>query len=124
MPRTRHRRRREITRVPRTGAALPEHDRGAAPEGLATRRQLRALGLSPGGHDPVAVLRCRACAYQPGQSCIHPTRAWLYSVALARPKGVPTLAQEEALDRAMAARSTCPQCRCRYYFCLQAAVLH
>ncbi|MFI2471524.1 hypothetical protein ACH475_35000 [Streptomyces globisporus] len=41
------------------------------------RRQLRALGLRPGGHDPVAVLRCRSCAYRPGQACIHPTRAWL-----------------------------------------------
>jgi hypothetical protein len=31
----------------------------------------------------------------------HPTRAWLYSVELARPKRVPMLAQAEALDRAM-----------------------
>ncbi|WP_302185548.1 hypothetical protein [Streptomyces sp. AC555_RSS877] len=69
-------------------------------------------------------MRCKYCAYRPDQSCNHPTRAWLYSVELARPKRVPTLAQEEALDRAMAARSTCPTCRRRYYFCLQAAVLH
>ncbi|MEU5824883.1 hypothetical protein [Streptomyces sp. NPDC047803] len=29
-----------------------------------------------------------------------------------------TLAQELALDRAMAARQTCGQCKRRYYFCL------
>ncbi|MFI6359535.1 RRQRL motif-containing zinc-binding protein [Streptomyces sp. NPDC050743] len=76
--------------------------------GLATRRQLRALGLSPGGHDPVARLICRG-----GQRW-----AWLYRVDLAAPKRTPTLAQEMALDRAMAARQTCPECRRRYYACL------
>ncbi|WP_281403934.1 RRQRL motif-containing zinc-binding protein [Streptomyces paradoxus] len=121
MTRPRKRRRREVKRVPRSAGTLPEYDRNAAPEGLVTRRQLRALNLSPGGHGPVAVLRCTACSYRPDQACIHPTRAWLYSVELARPKRTPTLAQEEALDRAMAARSTCPQCRRRYYSCLQAA---
>ncbi|MGW2425562.1 RRQRL motif-containing zinc-binding protein [Streptomyces sp. NPDC001709] len=104
--------------MPRTDATLPEHDRGAVPEGLVTRRQLRELGLSPGGHDPVAVLRCKQCIYRPDQSCTHPTRAWLYSVDLARPKRTPTFAQEQALDRAMAARQTCPRCHRRYYFCL------
>ncbi|MFD8902672.1 RRQRL motif-containing zinc-binding protein [Streptomyces ardesiacus] len=118
MPCPRKKRRREVIRVPRSDATLPEFDRRACPEGLVTRRQLRELGLSPGGHAPVAVLRCKACAYRPDQACIHPTRAWLYSVELARPKRVATLAQEEALDRAMAARSTCPECRRRYYFCL------
>ncbi|MFC4506135.1 MULTISPECIES: RRQRL motif-containing zinc-binding protein [Streptomyces] len=78
------------------------------PGGLATRRQLRTLGLSPGGHDPVARLICRG-----GNRW-----AWLYRVDLAVPKRTPTLAQEEALDRAMAARQTCPECRNRYYGCL------
>ncbi|CAL9673376.1 RRQRL motif-containing zinc-binding protein [Streptomyces sp. enrichment culture] len=85
--------------------------RGKAPtpkEGLATRRQLRAMGLSPGGHDPVARLICRG-----GNRW-----AWLYRVDLAVPKRTPTLAQELALDRAMAARQTCPTCRRRYYACL------
>ncbi|MFJ5779901.1 RRQRL motif-containing zinc-binding protein [Streptomyces sp. NPDC093094] len=104
--------------MPRTDATLPEHDRGAVPDSLVTRRQLRDRGLSPGGHGPVAVLRCKRCSYRPDQACTHPTRAWLYSLQFARPKRIPTLAQEEALDRAMAARSTCPQCQRRYYFCL------
>ncbi len=117
-------RRREVKRVPRTDASLPEYDPGAHPEGLLTRRQLRDEGLSPGGHDPVGILRCKACAYRPQWSCVHPTRAWLWRRDLARPKRTPTLAQEWALDRAMAARQTCPRCGRRYYFCLQAAVLH
>ncbi|WP_455753263.1 RRQRL motif-containing zinc-binding protein [Streptomyces coeruleorubidus] len=56
--------------------------------------------------------------YRPRWAYIHPTRAWLYSVHLARPKRTPTLAQERALDHAMAARQTCSRCRRRYYFCL------
>ncbi|MFF8917760.1 RRQRL motif-containing zinc-binding protein [Streptomyces sp. NPDC015032] len=93
---------------------MPRHARHAGR--LVTRRQLRERGLSPGGHGPVAVLRCKGCSYRPGKARIHLTRAWLYSLDFARPKRVPTLAQEAALDRAMAARSTCPQCRRRYYF--------
>ncbi|MEU9796408.1 RRQRL motif-containing zinc-binding protein [Streptomyces sparsogenes] len=119
MPRPRKKgRRREVKKVPRSTATLPEYDRRTCPEGLITRRQLRDKGLSPGGHGPVAVLRCKACSYRPDQSCNHPTRGWLYDVTLARPKRTPTLAQEWALDRAMAARQTCPQCGRRYYFCL------
>ncbi|MDX3637019.1 MULTISPECIES: RRQRL motif-containing zinc-binding protein [Streptomyces] len=120
MPRARkQRRRRETKRVPRSEALLPEHDRGAIPEGLATRRQLRDMGLSPGDNDgPVAILRCKWCSYRPHLSCNHPTRGFLLRIDLAKPKRIPTLAQERALDQAMAARSTCPRCRRRYYFCL------
>ena len=42
-------------------AIIDTFDWQASPDGLATRRQLRVLGLRPGGHDPVAQLRCRAC---------------------------------------------------------------
>ncbi|WP_246213067.1 RRQRL motif-containing zinc-binding protein [Streptomyces abyssomicinicus] len=79
-----------------------------APAGYATRRQLCAMGLRPGGQEPVARIECRQ-----GRRF-----AWLYRIDLARPKRVPTLAQEAALDRAMAARTTCPRCRRRYYHCL------
>ncbi|MFF3531385.1 RRQRL motif-containing zinc-binding protein [Streptomyces rubiginosohelvolus] len=104
MPRTR-KRRRETLRVPRSAALLPEYDRGTVPEGLVTRRVLRDMGLSPGDNDgPVAILRCRRCATRPNWSCRHPTRGFLLRVDLARPKRVPTLGQELALDRAMAAR--------------------
>ncbi len=114
------RRRREVTRIPRDQAALPEYDRGTTvPEGLVTRRTLREMGLSPGRNQgPVAILRCKLCATRPNWSCRHPTRGYLLRIDLAVPKRVPTLAQEYALDRAMAARTTCPRCRRRYDVCL------
>ncbi|MGW1412119.1 RRQRL motif-containing zinc-binding protein [Streptomyces sp. NPDC002403] len=119
MPRTRTTRRRTAARVPRSTAALPEYDRGAVPAGLVTRRDLRARNLSPGhNRGPVAILRCKLCATRPDWSCRHPTRGFPLRIDLAVPKRVPTLAQEWALDRAMAARTTCPQCRRRYEFCL------
>ncbi|MFE9700565.1 RRQRL motif-containing zinc-binding protein [Streptomyces sp. NPDC006270] len=118
MPRTR-KQRREVVRVPRGETALPEYDRGAVPEGLVTRRALRDMGLSPGNNrGPVAILRCRLCSTRPNWSCRHPTRGYLLRVDLAKPKRIPTLAQELALDRAMAARSTCSRCSRRYYYCL------
>lgn len=73
MARTRRKRRRQTIRVPRSSAALPEYDRGAVPGGLLTRRQLRDQQLSPGGHDPVAVLRCKACSYRSDQACTPPS---------------------------------------------------
>ncbi|CCK32928.1 hypothetical protein BN159_p50 (plasmid) [Streptomyces davaonensis JCM 4913] len=83
---------------------------GPIPEtGLATRRQLRALGLSPGGQEAIAALTWHGGL----------RTAWFYRIELAVPKRVPTLAQEAALDKAMAARQTCPKCRRRYFHCLR-----
>ncbi|WP_105973638.1 RRQRL motif-containing zinc-binding protein [Streptomyces geranii] len=120
MPRPRKKRRpREKKQVPRNRALLPEYDRGAVPEGLATRRQLRDMGLSPGSNrGTVAIVRCKWCSYRPWLSCNHPTRGFLLRVDLAKPKRIPTLAQEWALDRAMAARQTCGECGRRFYSCL------
>ncbi|MFD5588965.1 RRQRL motif-containing zinc-binding protein [Streptomyces sp. NPDC127063] len=88
---------------------VSEYDAGACPGHLLTRRQLREHGVSPGGHGPVGMLRCKRCRTRPQWICTHPSRAWLYDVCLARPKRVPTLAQEWALDRAMAARADLPR---------------
>ncbi|WP_435862621.1 RRQRL motif-containing zinc-binding protein [Streptomyces luteogriseus] len=72
------------------------------------------MRLRPGGQEPVARITCR-----------HGQRfAYLYRVDLAKPIRPMTLAKELALDKAMAARQTCPKCRRRYHACLQAAVLH
>ncbi|MFF9593864.1 RRQRL motif-containing zinc-binding protein [Streptomyces sp. NPDC014646] len=75
---------------------------------LATRRQLRDMGLRPGGQEPVARIECRR-----GQRF-----AWLYRIDKALPKIPMTLAKEAALDKAMAARTTCPRCSRRYHYCL------
>jgi hypothetical protein len=81
-----------------------------APRGLLTRRQLRAAGLAPGGHDPVAQILWR---HYDGIR-----RAWLYDQAAAVPKRQPTAAQLEAVGKALAARKTCPTCGVQQPYCL------
>ncbi|MEV2255894.1 RRQRL motif-containing zinc-binding protein [Streptomyces sp. NPDC050147] len=79
-----------------------------APQGLATRRQLRERRLRPGGQEPVAAIECRG-----GKR-----KAWLYEIDKARPIRPMTFAKEVALDRAMAKRQTCPSCFRRYHRCI------
>ncbi|MBB5870580.1 hypothetical protein F4553_003959 [Allocatelliglobosispora scoriae] len=81
---------------------LPTFPYLCAPEGLATRRQLRSAGLSPGGHDPVAQLMWRHRTTQ--------RVAYLYDTALARPKRTATPRQLDAITAALTARRTCPTC--------------
>jgi hypothetical protein len=83
---------------------LPDGTRG-----LATRRQLTALGLRPGGQDVQAQILWRQ-----GKRV-----AYLYAVALAKPKRTPTPAQLGALERAMKARRTCPRCLRDIGYCLR-----
>lgn len=80
-----------------------------APAGYATRRQLRAAGLRPGGQEIAAQVLWRG---------VGGTRAaYLYRVDLARPKRTATPAQLVAVDKALAARRTCPTCgELRGYF--------
>ena len=80
-----------------------------APEGYATRRQLAALGLRPGGQQPRAEVRW-------GRG--HQRFAYLYLVASAKPKRPPTPAQRAALAKAMAARRTCTTCGRDAGYCL------
>ncbi|WP_370424331.1 RRQRL motif-containing zinc-binding protein (plasmid) [Streptomyces sp. QH1-20] len=82
--------------------------RQAGHTNLATRRQLREMGLRPGGHEPVARIECRG-----GKRW-----AWLYEIDKAKPIRPMTVAKEAALDKAMAKRQTCPSCSRRYYHCL------
>jgi hypothetical protein len=82
-------------------AGLPTCWWNRAPAGLATRRQLRELGLAPGGYPPVAALRRRPGGY------LH---AWLYRMDRAVLKRVATPAVWDALAAAMTARRTCPTC--------------
>ncbi|MFB8036631.1 RRQRL motif-containing zinc-binding protein [Streptomyces sp. NPDC056004] len=81
----------------------------AGRENLATRRELREMGLRPGGQEPAARIECRG-----GKRF-----AWLYRIDLAKPKVPMTLAKEAALDKAMAARQTCPgPCGRRFFHCI------
>lgn len=77
------------------------------PEGLATRRQLAAAGLRPGGQPIAAQILWHSHRYRPPGGI---RVAYLYDTAHARPKRKPTPAQQAALARAMSARRTCPRC--------------
>ena len=80
-----------------------------APDGYATRRQLRAQGLAPGGQPVAAQVLWR------GVGGVR--AAYLYRVDLARPKRTATPAQLAAVDKALAARRTCSTCgRERWYY--------
>jgi hypothetical protein len=85
-------------------ASLPVYRWRLAPDGLATRRQLRALGLRPGGQDVAAQVE------RPRRRR-GPLLAYLYSIEQAKPVRPMTPAKRAALAKANAARRTCPQCR-------------
>ncbi len=85
-------------------SALPVYRWRCAPEGLATRRQLRALGLRPGGQDVAAELQ------RPRRRGRPPLAAYLYRIDRARPVRPMTPARWAALAKANAARRLCPAC--------------
>ncbi|MGW1804342.1 RRQRL motif-containing zinc-binding protein [Streptomyces sp. NPDC002078] len=89
-----------------TGAryGVPTYPWRLAPDGLATRRQLRARGLRPGGQ-PVA-----AQILRPRHRC-GPLVAYLYRLDKAKPVRPMTEAKRRALECALRARRICPQCR-------------
>lgn len=77
-----------------------------APDGMATRRQLRAKGLRPGGQ-PVAAQIMRSSRRRKSGYAV----AYLYRIDLAAPVRPMTAAKWAALAAAMLARRTCPVCR-------------
>ncbi|MCF1645499.1 RRQRL motif-containing zinc-binding protein [Streptomyces indiaensis] len=84
--------------------AVPVYRWRLAPDGLATRRQLRALGSRPGGQDVAAQLE------RPRRRR-EPLVAYLYRVEHAKPVRPMTPAKRAALAKANAARRICPKCR-------------
>ncbi|MFC8655619.1 RRQRL motif-containing zinc-binding protein [Streptomyces parvus] len=92
-------------------ATLPVYRWHLAPDGLATRRQLRALGLRPGGQDVAAQLE-RPRRWR------GPLVAYLYRVERARPVRPMTPGRAAALAAAMRARRTCPNCRTDVGYCI------
>ncbi|MDT9684326.1 RRQRL motif-containing zinc-binding protein [Streptomyces sp. TRM76323] len=92
-------------------AAIPVYSWRLAPDGLATRRQLRARGLRPGGQ-PVAAQLERSRRRR------GPLVAYLYRLDLAKPVRPMTPGRAVALARAMAARRTCPECRRDAGYCI------
>ncbi|PAM97535.1 hypothetical protein CJI59_33880 [Streptomyces sp. Alain-F2R5] len=85
-------------------ATIPVYRWRLAPDGLATRRQLRALGLRPGGQDAAAQVE-RPRRHR------KPLVAYLYLIERAKPIRPMTPAKRAALAKANAARRICPECR-------------
>ncbi|MEV7500664.1 RRQRL motif-containing zinc-binding protein [Streptomyces sp. NPDC093018] len=83
--------------------ALPVYRWRLAPDGYATRRQLRAQGLRPGGQSVAAQLE------RPRRRR-GPLVAYLYRVDLAKPVRPMTEARWAALAKANRARRMCPAC--------------
>jgi hypothetical protein len=88
-----------------TRHGVPTYPPRLAPDGLATRRQLRAEGLRPGGQDIAAQVMWNSRRW--GRLMA----AHLYRVDLALPVRPMTPAKQCALDAANTARRTCPACR-------------
>jgi hypothetical protein len=91
-----------------TRYGLPTYPYRWAPKNLLTVRQLRAIGLRPGGQQPAAQILWRRGLRV----------AYLYDTALALPKRQPTPAQLAALANAMRARRTCPACGQEKAYCI------
>jgi hypothetical protein len=85
-------------------AALPVYRWRLAPDGYATYRQLRALGLRPGGQGVAAQVE------RPRRRR-GPLVAYLYRIDRAKPVRAMTPAKWAALAKANAARRACPECR-------------
>ncbi|MFB7966504.1 RRQRL motif-containing zinc-binding protein [Streptomyces rubiginosohelvolus] len=92
-------------------ATLPVYPWHLAPDGLATRRQLRALGLRPGGQEVAAQVE------RPRRRR-GPLVAYLYRIDRAMPVRPMTPARAAALAVAMRARRTCPNCRTDVGYCV------
>lgn len=91
-----------------TGAryGMPTYPWRMAPDGLATRRQLRARGLRPGGQDIAAQVMWLSRRYGSGLRV-----AFLYATEHALPVRPMTPGKWAALAAANTARRTCPLCR-------------
>jgi hypothetical protein len=85
-------------------STLPVYRWRLAPDGYATRRQLRAAGLRPGGQDVAAQLE------RPRRRR-GPLVAYLYRIDRAVPIRPMTPARWAALAKANTARRICPACR-------------
>ncbi|MEK2475538.1 RRQRL motif-containing zinc-binding protein [Streptomyces noursei] len=96
-----------------THYGIPTYPFRLAPDGLVTRRQLRAKGLRPGGQDIAAQILWRSRRY--GRRI---RVAYLYRFDRAKPVRPMTPAKWAALAKANAARRTCPNCLTDAGYCI------
>jgi hypothetical protein len=91
---------------------IPTYPWRLAPDGLATRRQLRARGLRPGGQEIAAQLM--RVNRRRGNVRV----AYLYRIDAAKPVRPMTSRKWGALALAMLARRTCPLCLLDVGYCI------
>ncbi|MDT0480333.1 MULTISPECIES: RRQRL motif-containing zinc-binding protein [Streptomyces] len=91
---------------------VPTYPWRMSPHGYATRRQLRAKGLRPGGQ-PIA-----AQVMVTNRKTGTPRVAFLYREDLAKPVRPMSSRKWGALALAMLARRTCPRCRLDVGYCI------
>ena len=89
---------------------MPTYPYRCAPDGLLTKRQLRASGLRPAGQHIVAQILWK----HKGRRRV----AYLYRADLAKPKRQATPAQLTAIQAALRARRTCPTCGSEKDYCI------
>ena len=89
---------------------MPTYPYRCAPDGLLTKRQLRASGLRPAGQHIVAQILWK----HKGRRRV----AYLYRADLAKPKRQATRAQLTAIQAALRARRTCPTCGSEKDYCI------
>ena len=93
---------------------LPTWRFGQAPAGLVTRRQMRELGLAPGGAEALAQV-----VFHRGR---HEVRALLWDRADLTTKRTASPAQLVAVGKALAARRWCPSCERDAGYCISTAL--
>ncbi|MFF2366272.1 RRQRL motif-containing zinc-binding protein [Streptomyces sp. NPDC058122] len=96
-----------------TRFGIPTYPWQFAPNGYATRRQLRASGLRPGGQPVAAQVMRTHRGRKTGVQV-----AYLYRVDRAKPVRPMTSRKWGALALAMLARRTCPTCQITYSYCI------
>ncbi|MFI2262133.1 RRQRL motif-containing zinc-binding protein [Streptomyces tubercidicus] len=96
-----------------TKFGVPTYPWRLAPDGLATRAQLRAAGLRPGGQAIAAQILWRSRRTRGGIRA-----AYLYRIDHAKPVRPMTPGKRAALGKALAARRTCPNCRIDAGYCI------
>ncbi len=90
---------------------IPTYPFHLAPDGYATRRQLREQKLCPGGKPIQAqIIWKHKGVSKHGRGSTARRVAYLFSLKDAKPKRESTPAQLEAVNKALAARRTCPTC--------------
>ncbi|MEU1197416.1 RRQRL motif-containing zinc-binding protein [Streptomyces sp. NPDC005813] len=95
---------------------IPTYPWHLAPDGLATRRQLRAQGLRPGGQEIAAQLM--RVNRRRGNVRV----AYLYRIDGAKPVRPMTSRKWGALALAMLARRTCPRCLIDVGYCIPSSL--